>query len=129
MPKRIENGRHTADIQGDFVVFLIGMRFNRLLKVHKWWPVFAAMPEYRYEHLFIDNASTDSTEAICAECVHRDQRVRYVRNAENIGATTHRCLSAPSTATTSARSNDSGSQATKTPSADESPPRSGSGPT
>lgn len=40
----IENGRHTADIDGDFVVFLIGMRFNKPWKVHKWWPVFTAMP-------------------------------------------------------------------------------------
>ena len=29
-------GRHTARIEGDFVVFLIGMRINRLLQVHKW---------------------------------------------------------------------------------------------
>ena len=34
----------TADIEGDFVVFLIGMRVNRLWKVWKWWPVFVAMP-------------------------------------------------------------------------------------
>ena len=36
-------GRYTADVEGDFVVFLIGMRINRLLKVRKWWPVFTAM--------------------------------------------------------------------------------------
>lgn len=39
-----------------------------------------------FELIISDNASTDSTEAICAEYVRRDQRVRYVRNAENIGA-------------------------------------------
>jgi hypothetical protein len=33
----------TAEIDGDFVVFLIGMRINKLWKVHKWWPVFQAM--------------------------------------------------------------------------------------
>ena len=27
-----------------FVVFLIGMRFNRLWKVHKWGPALLAMP-------------------------------------------------------------------------------------
>ena len=32
-------------MDGDFVVFLIGMRINRLWKVHKWWPVFLAMPK------------------------------------------------------------------------------------
>lgn len=34
----------TAEMDGDFVVFLIGMRINRLWKVHKWWPVMTAMP-------------------------------------------------------------------------------------
>lgn len=31
-------GRYTADIEGDFVVFLIGMRFNHPLRVRKWLP-------------------------------------------------------------------------------------------
>ena len=35
--------RMTAEVDGDFVVFLIGMRINRPLKVRSWWPVFAAM--------------------------------------------------------------------------------------
>jgi hypothetical protein len=33
-----------AQIDGDFVVFLIGMRINKPLKIHKWLPVFLAMP-------------------------------------------------------------------------------------
>ena len=41
---RIYDQRMTADLEGDFVVFLIGMRINKLWKVHKWWPVFMAMP-------------------------------------------------------------------------------------
>jgi hypothetical protein len=40
----IHPGRYTAEIEGDFVVFLIGMRLNRPWKVHRWLPVFAAMP-------------------------------------------------------------------------------------
>ena len=32
-------------IEGDFVVFLIGMRINKPWKVHKWWPVASAMPK------------------------------------------------------------------------------------
>jgi len=36
--------RTTAEIDGDFVVFRIGMRINALWKVHKWLPVFLAMP-------------------------------------------------------------------------------------
>ena len=40
----VHRGRHTAELDGDFVVFLIGMRMNRPWKVHKWLPVFVAMP-------------------------------------------------------------------------------------
>jgi hypothetical protein len=36
-------GRYTAAIEGAFVVFLIGMRFNKFRKVHKWLPVVMAM--------------------------------------------------------------------------------------
>ena len=36
--------RLTAQIDGEFVVFLIGMRINRPLRVDRWGPVFAAMP-------------------------------------------------------------------------------------
>ncbi len=35
--------RMTGELQGDFVVFLIGMRFNRPWKVHKWLPVIRSM--------------------------------------------------------------------------------------
>lgn len=41
----INAGRFTADAEGDFVVFLSGMRFNRLLKVRKWLPIVLAMPK------------------------------------------------------------------------------------
>ena len=36
-------GRFSADRDGDFVVFLIGMRINRPLRIRQWWPVFMAM--------------------------------------------------------------------------------------
>lgn len=36
--------RMTARPEEDFVVFLIGMRINKLWKVHKWLPVARAMP-------------------------------------------------------------------------------------
>jgi hypothetical protein len=41
---RVQRGRYTADIDGDFVVFLIGMRFNKPWKPRQWWPVATAMP-------------------------------------------------------------------------------------
>ena len=40
----VKNGRFAAEIDGDFVVFLIGMRINQLWAVHKWLPVARAMP-------------------------------------------------------------------------------------
>lgn len=40
----IRRERLTAQLDGDFVVFLIGMRINKPLMVHKWWPVARAMP-------------------------------------------------------------------------------------
>jgi glycosyltransferase involved in cell wall biosynthesis len=38
-----------------------------------------------FELIICDNASTDRTEAICREYSRRDPRVRYYRNAQNIG--------------------------------------------
>ena len=40
----IFRGRYTAEIDGPFVVFIIGMRINRLWALHKWLPVALAMP-------------------------------------------------------------------------------------
>jgi hypothetical protein len=37
-------GRYSGTIEGDFVVFLIGMRINKPWKLHRWLPVFMAMP-------------------------------------------------------------------------------------
>ena len=39
IPKRV-----TARIEGDFVVFLIGMRINKYWQVWKWLPILIAMP-------------------------------------------------------------------------------------
>jgi len=39
------NDRMCAQVDGEAVVFLIGMRFNKLWKVHKWFPVLLAMPK------------------------------------------------------------------------------------
>ena len=40
----IHRDRLTATLEGGFVVFLIGMRINKPLSIHKWWPVALAMP-------------------------------------------------------------------------------------
>ena len=39
----------TAEVEGDFVVFLIGMRINKLWKFWKWMPVARAMPQMLIE--------------------------------------------------------------------------------
>jgi hypothetical protein len=41
---QINAQRMTVEVEGDFVVLLIGMRINKPWKVHKWLPVFLAMP-------------------------------------------------------------------------------------
>jgi hypothetical protein len=41
---KVRAERLAAHIDGDFVVFLIGMRINSLARVHKWLPVATAMP-------------------------------------------------------------------------------------
>jgi len=40
----IINRRVSAEIEGGFVLFLIGMRFNRPWNVRRWLPVLRAMP-------------------------------------------------------------------------------------
>jgi len=44
MSRTIEPTRRTAIDDGEVVVFLIGMTFNRLRNVRSWLPVFRAMP-------------------------------------------------------------------------------------
>ncbi len=45
----------------------------------------AGLPEYRFEHLFIDNASTDNTVAVLREMAADDLSVRVIVNARNVG--------------------------------------------
>lgn len=40
---KVMPGRYTAQMEGSFVVFIIGMRINKLWAVHKWLPEFMAM--------------------------------------------------------------------------------------
>jgi len=44
MAKQIFPGRYTTENTDNLVVFLIGMRINKRLAIHKWLPVFLAMP-------------------------------------------------------------------------------------
>lgn len=44
MSKTIYTGGHTTENSENIVVFIIGMRINKRLAIHKWLPVFLAMP-------------------------------------------------------------------------------------
>lgn len=44
MGQKIFEGRYTTENNEDMVIFLIGMRINKWWAIHKWFPVFNAMP-------------------------------------------------------------------------------------
>lgn len=43
------------------------------------------LPQYEFEHIYIDNASTDKTVAILRRMVQEDKRIRVIVNARNFG--------------------------------------------
>lgn len=47
--------------------------------------VFRGLPQYQYEHIFIDNASRDNTVAILKEIARKDHKVKIIVNARNFG--------------------------------------------
>lgn len=47
--------------------------------------VFSRMPQYTYEHVFIDNGSADKTVAILKEIAATDKHVKIIVNARNFG--------------------------------------------
>ncbi|WP_417898046.1 DUF4188 domain-containing protein [Bacillus haimaensis] len=44
MGQKLYPGRYTVENGTDIVVFTIGMRINKWWAIHKWFPVFLAMP-------------------------------------------------------------------------------------
>jgi len=44
-----------------------------------------SLGKYRYEHIFIDNASRDTTFAVLTEIAANDPNVKVIRNARNFG--------------------------------------------
>lgn len=46
---------------------------------------FQKLPEYEYEHLFIDNCSTDQTVAILKRIAKQDKNIKIIVNARNFG--------------------------------------------
>lgn len=47
--------------------------------------VFAQISDYRYEHIFIDNSSTDKTVPILREIARNDHNVKIIINSRNFG--------------------------------------------
>ena len=47
--------------------------------------VMAGLPAYRYEHIFIDNDSSDSTVAILKELARQDRNLKIIVNSRNFG--------------------------------------------
>lgn len=43
------------------------------------------LPAYDYEHIFSDNASTDTTLAILREIAKKDSRIKVISNSRNVG--------------------------------------------
>jgi polyisoprenyl-phosphate glycosyltransferase len=55
-------------------------------EVHRRMMAMAAqLPEYRFEHLFIDNASADGTVDVLREMAREDSTVKVIVNARNVG--------------------------------------------
>jgi glycosyltransferase involved in cell wall biosynthesis len=63
--------------------------YNEELNVRElYWrvrTVMAGLGRYRYEHIFIDNASRDQTFAILCELAAADHNVKVIRNTRNFG--------------------------------------------
>jgi hypothetical protein len=85
----IHKTRQTANLSGDFVVFLIGLRINKPLQVHKWWPVASAMPRmltelYRQPELgFLHAESWFSRTTIMVQYWRSmDQLLAYAKNKD-----------------------------------------------
>jgi glycosyltransferase involved in cell wall biosynthesis len=58
---------------------------NILPLVERIRAVFAALPQYRYEHVFIDNASTDSSVEKIKALAATDPRIKLIVNSRNFG--------------------------------------------
>lgn len=79
----IHTKRLTAELDGEFVVFLIGMRINKLWKIHRWLPVALAMPHMLSELARMPEAGLLSREMWFGRTIIM---VQYWRSAEQLMA-------------------------------------------
>ena len=73
--------RMAAQIEGDFVVFLIGMRINKPWKPQAWLPTFLAMPKMLKE---LDNAPREETGFLGHNGLAFSAIVQYWRSFEHL---------------------------------------------
>ncbi len=72
------------------LITIITPCYNEVLNVRevhrRLMAVAEGLPEYRFVHLFIDNASTDGTVDVLREMAAEDPSVRIIVNARNVGS-------------------------------------------
>lgn len=77
----------SMEAPGSKPVVSIGLPvFNGEKFVHEALASILAQTFTDFELIISDNASNDSTEAICRSCASSDPRVRYIRQSTNLGA-------------------------------------------
>lgn len=81
-------GRFAARLQGDFVVFYIGMRINNFAAVHKWLPVSMAMPRMIQELLAQPELGLLHAEPAIAS-LRMPALVQYWRSFDHLNAYAH----------------------------------------
>lgn len=81
--KPVNRGRHRAEIDGEVVVFLIGMRFNTLRGLRRGLWVFAAIPRM-LRHLEADPAAGLLAHRLAAESPRAPTVVQYWRSFEHL---------------------------------------------
>jgi len=74
---------------GDKLISVVSACYNEEGNVRECYEqvkkVFQEIGRYRYEHIFIDNASKDGTVAILRELAAKDKNVKVILNARNFG--------------------------------------------
>ncbi len=83
-PKGVRGGQYVADPQSDdVVVFVIGMRINRLRKVRSWWPAFVGMPRMLRELAEADRGLLGAHTLWAGRVL---LTIQYWRSAEELGS-------------------------------------------
>jgi glycosyltransferase involved in cell wall biosynthesis len=74
---------------GEMLISVVSGCYNEEENVRECYEqvkkVFEEIGRYRYEHIFIDNASKDGTVAILREIAAKDKNVKVIINARNFG--------------------------------------------